>query len=32
MTDLDMGINMDFEENSPFQEGIILENYERPDR
>ena len=30
--DLDMDINTDFEENSPFQEGIILETYERPDR
>ena len=27
-----MGINTDFEENSPFQEDIILETYERPDR
>ena len=27
-----MGINTDFEENSPFQEGIILEKYQRPDR
>ena len=32
LTDLDMGINTDFEENSPFQEGIILETYERPGR
>ena len=31
-TDLDMGISTDFEENSPFQEGIISETYERPDR
>ena len=30
--DLDTGINTDFEENSPFQEGIILETYERADR
>ena len=29
---MDMGINTDFEENSPFQEGIILETYERLDR
>ena len=29
-TDLDR--NVDIEENSPFQEGIILETYERPDR
>ena len=28
----DMGINTDFEENSQFQEGIILESYERLDR
>ena len=27
-----MGINTDFEENSPFQEGIISETYERLDR
>ena len=32
LTDLDMGINMDFEENSPFQEGIISETYDRSDR
>ena len=25
-------INLDFEENSPFQEGIISEAYQRPDR
>ena len=31
LTDLDMGINMDFEENSPFQEGIISETYKRLD-
>ena len=24
--------NIDFEENSPFQQGIISEIYERPDR
>ena len=29
---MDIGINTDFEENSPFQEGIILETYERLDR
>ena len=23
-------INLDFEENSPFQEGVILEAYQRP--
>ena len=31
-TDLDTGINMDFEENSPYQEGVISEAYKRPDR
>ena len=25
-------INLDFEENSPFQEGAILEAYQRPDK
>ena len=30
--DLDMDINIDFEENSPYQEGIISETYERPDK
>ena len=29
-TDLDK--NVDIEENSPFQEGIISETYERPDK
>ena len=28
--DLDIEINTDFEENSPFQEGIISELYQRP--
>ena len=28
--DLDLGINKDIEENSPYQEGIISEIYERP--
>ena len=32
LMDLDMGINTDFEENPPFQEGIISETYERLDR
>ena len=27
-----MQINKDFEENSPYQEGIISETYQRPDR
>ena len=29
-TDLDLDINKDIEENSPYQEGIISEIYERP--
>ena len=32
VSDLDMEINIDFEENYPYQEGIISETYERPDR
>ena len=30
--DLDLEINRDFEENSPYQEGIISEIYQRPDK
>ena len=30
--DLDLGINKDFEEISPYQEGIISEIYQRPDK
>ena len=30
--DLDIEINKDFEENLPYQEGIISEIYQRPDR
>ena len=30
--ELDLGINKDFEENSPYQEGIISEIYQRPDK
>ena len=30
LLDLDMDRNIDFEENSPYQEGIISETYERP--
>ena len=30
--DLDLEINKDFEENSPYQKGIISERYQRPDR
>ena len=31
-TDIDTKINLDFEENSPFQEGVISEAYQRPDK
>ena len=30
--DLDLEINKDFEENSPYQDGIISEIYQRPDK
>ena len=30
LTDSDMDINTDFEVNSPYQEGIISESYQRP--
>ena len=30
--DLDTDANMDFEENSPYQEGVISEIYQRPNR
>ena len=30
--DLDLEINKDLEENSPYQEGIISEMYQRPDK
>ena len=30
--DLDLDINKEFEENSSYQEGIISETYERPDK
>ena len=30
--DLDTDISTDFEENSPYQEGIVSEMYERPDK
>ena len=30
-TDINPGINIDFEENFLFQEGVISENYQRPD-
>ena len=32
LLDFDPEINMDFEENSPFQEGVISEIYEKPDK
>ena len=32
LTDLDMDINMDFEENSPYQKVVISETYQRPNR
>ena len=30
--DISLELNTDFEENSPFQEGVILETYQRPDK
>ena len=30
--DLDLEINKDFEESSPYEEGIILETHQRPDK
>ena len=30
--DINPELNIDFEENSPFQEGIISETYQRPDK
>ena len=30
--DLDLEINQDFEENSPYQERIISETYQRPEK
>ena len=30
--DLDTGINLDFKETSPYQEGVISERYQRPVR
>ena len=32
LSDTDLDRNVDIEENSPFQEGIISETYERPDK
>ena len=31
-TNINTGINLDFEENSPFQEGVISEAYQRPNK
>ena len=31
-TNQDTGINLDIEENSPFQEGVISETIQRPDK
>ena len=30
--DIDPELNMDFEDNSPYQEGVISELYQRPDK
>ena len=30
--DINPELNMDFEENSPFQEGVISETYQRQDK
>ena len=30
--DISLELNTDFEENSPFQEGVMLETYQRPDK
>ena len=30
--DINPNINFDFEENSPFQEGIMCETFQRPDK
>ena len=29
---INLELNTDFEENSPFQEGVIAESYQRPDK
>ena len=29
---MEQDINMDFEENSPYQEGVISEIYQKPDK
>ena len=30
--DINPNINFDFEENSPFQEGVMSEMFQRPDK
>ena len=30
--DINLNINLDFEENSPFQEGVLLETFQRLDK
>ena len=32
LQDINPNINFDFEENSPFQEGVISETFQRPDK
>ena len=32
LSDLNMDINTDFKENSPYQEGVISETYQRSDK
>ena len=32
ITNMGPGVNLDFEESSPFQEGVISEAYQRPDK
>ena len=32
LSDIDQEPNMDFDDNFPFQEGVISETYQRPDK
>ena len=32
ITNINLGVNLDFEENSPFQEGVFSEAYQRPNK
>ena len=32
LSDIDPELNTDFEDNSPFQDHVILEMYQRPDK